>query len=172
MLIGGDWVSTPQVRTIDLPYDGTPVAEVYEADATIVDRAVARGARLLTGSTRLGAIIEPAVLTDVPPDDDVCCKEVFGPLVVLHHYSRREDPFEGVNASEYGLRAGICTRDIGKAFDTARKLRVGGAMVNDVPAFRVDLMPYGGTKMSGVCHEGPRYAAEEMAELKLICWRG
>jgi acyl-CoA reductase-like NAD-dependent aldehyde dehydrogenase len=137
-----------------------------------IQRAVARGARLLTGGTRRGAIIEPAVLTDVPPDDDVCCKEAFGPLVVLHRYSRLEDAINAVNASAYGLQAGICTRDIGKAFDTAHKLHVGGVMVNDVPAFRVDLMPYGGTKMSGVGREGPRYAIEEMTELKLICWRG
>jgi acyl-CoA reductase-like NAD-dependent aldehyde dehydrogenase len=137
-----------------------------------IKRAVARGARLLTGGTRRGAIIEPAVLIDVPPDDDVCCKEAFGPLVVLHRYSRLEEAINAVNASEYGLQAGICTRDIGKAFETARKLHVGGVMVNDVPAFRVDLMPYGGTKMSGVGREGPRYAIEEMTELKLICWRG
>jgi acyl-CoA reductase-like NAD-dependent aldehyde dehydrogenase len=137
-----------------------------------IKRAVARGARLLTGGTRRGAIIEPAVLTDVPPDDDVCCKEAFGPLVVLHRYSRLEDAINAVNASEYGLQAGVCTRDIGKAFDTARKLHVGGVMVNDVPSFRVDLMPYGGTKMSGAGREGPRYAIEEMTELKLICWRG
>jgi acyl-CoA reductase-like NAD-dependent aldehyde dehydrogenase len=137
-----------------------------------IKRAVARGARLLTGGTRRGAIIEPAVLTDVPADDDVCCKEAFGPLVVLHRYSRLDDAINVVNASAYGLQAGICTRDIGRAFEAARKLRVGGVMVNDVPAYRVDLMPYGGIKMSGVGREGPRYAVEEMTELKLICWRG
>jgi acyl-CoA reductase-like NAD-dependent aldehyde dehydrogenase len=137
-----------------------------------IQQAVARGARLLNGGTRRGTIIEPAVLTDVAPDDAVCCKEVFGPLVVLHRYSRLEEAIDAVNASAYGLQAGICTRDIGRAFEAARKLRVGGVMVNDVPAFRVDHMPYGGTKMSGVGREGPRYAVEEMTELKLICWRG
>ena len=137
-----------------------------------VHRAVARGARLLTGGTRRGAIIGPAMLTDVQPDDDVCCKEVFGPVVVLHRYARLEDAIDAVNASQYGLQAGICTRDIGRAFAAARKLHMGGVMINDVPAFRVDLMPYGGIKMSGVGREGPRYAVEEMTELKLICWRG
>ncbi len=137
-----------------------------------IRRAVARGARLLTGGTRRGTIIEPAVLTDVPADEDVCCKEAFGPLVVLHRYSRLEDAIEAVNAGQYGLQASICTRDIGRAFEAARKLRVGGVIVNDVPSFRVDLMPYGGTKLSGVGREGPRYAVEEMTELKLICWRG
>ncbi|TAM83961.1 MAG: aldehyde dehydrogenase family protein [Acidobacteria bacterium] len=149
---------------------------ISEAAAVRVEswirEAVARGARLLTGGTRHGTIIEPAVLTDVAPDDPVCCKEVFGPVVVLHRYTRLADAIDAVNASKYGLQAGICTRDIGKAFDAARKLRVGGVIVNDVPAFRVDLMPYGGTKMSGVGREGPRYAVEEMTELKLICWRG
>ncbi|HET9177627.1 MAG TPA: aldehyde dehydrogenase family protein [Terriglobia bacterium] len=137
-----------------------------------IKAAVTRGARLLTGGTRHGTVMEPAVITDVAPDDAVCCKEVFGPLVVLHRYRRLEEAIDAVNASEYGLQAGICTRDVGRAFDAARKLRVGGVMVNDVPAFRVDLMPYGGTKLSGVGREGPRYAVEEMTELKLICWRG
>lgn len=137
-----------------------------------IQRAVARGARLLTGGARRGTMIEPAVLADVQPDDDVCCKEAFGPLVVLHRYSRLAEAINAVNSSAYGLQAGICTRDIGKAFDTARKLHVGGVVVNDVPAYRVDLMPYGGTKLSGVGREGPRYAVEEMTELKLICWRG
>ncbi|MEJ2008666.1 MAG: aldehyde dehydrogenase family protein [Acidobacteriota bacterium] len=136
-----------------------------------IERACARGARLLTGGTRHGATIEPTVLADVPADDDVCCKEVFGPLVVLHRYSRLDEAIDAVNASEYGLQAGLCTRDISRAFQAARKLRVGGVIVNDVPAFRVDLMPYGGTKMSGVGREGPHYAVEEMTELKLICWR-
>jgi len=137
-----------------------------------IKRACARGARLLTGGTRRGAIIEPAVLADVPADDDVCCKEVFGPLVVLHRYSRLDEAIDAVNTGEYGLQAGLCTRDLGRAFQAARKLHVGGVIVNDVPAFRVDLMPYGGTKMSGVGREGPHYSVEEMTELKLICWRG
>lgn len=137
-----------------------------------IHQAVARGAQLLTGGSRRGAVMEPVLLTHVQPDDDVCCREVFGPVVVLHRYSRLEEAINAVNASPYGLQAGICTRDIGRAFEAARKLHVGGVMVNDVPTFRVDLMPYGGVKMSGVGREGPRYAVEEMTELKLICWRG
>jgi acyl-CoA reductase-like NAD-dependent aldehyde dehydrogenase len=157
--------------------ESTDIASLISVEAakrveSWIERAVARGARLLTGGTRRGAIIEPAVLAEVPADDDVSCKEAFGPLVVLHRYSRLEEAINAVNASAYGLQAGICTRDIGKAFEAARKLRVGGVMVNDVPAFRVDLMPYGGTKASGVGREGPRYAVEEMTELKMVCWRG
>ena len=137
-----------------------------------IQRAVSRGARLLTGGTRRGTIIEPAVLANVRADDEVSCKEAFGPLVAIHRYSRLQDAIDAVNASTYGLQAGICTRDIGRAFETAKKLRVGGVIVNDIPSFRVDLMPYGGVKMSGVGREGPQYAVEEMTELKLICWRG
>jgi len=77
-----------------------------------------------------------------------------------------------VNAGEYGLQAGICTRDIGKAFQAARQLRVGGVIVNDVPAYRADHMPYGGVKKSGIGREGPHFSVEEMTELKMICWRG
>lgn len=137
-----------------------------------IERARARGARLVTGGARRRATIEPAIMVDAPADVEVCCKEAFGPLVVLHRYNRLDEAIQAVNASEYGLQAGICTRDIGKAFETARKLRVGGVIVNDVPAFRVDHMPYGGVKKSGIGREGPRYAVEEMTELKLICWRG
>ena len=157
--------------------ESTDIASLISVEAAErvecwIERAVARGGKLLTGGTRRGAIIEPAVLTDVPADDDVCRKEAFGPLVVIHRYSRLEEAVDDINAGEYGLQAGLCTRDIGKAFQAARKLRVGGVIVNDVPAFRVDLMPYGGTKLSGVGREGPHFAVEEMTELKLICWRG
>ena len=137
-----------------------------------IDRARARGARVITRGTRRGATIEPTALTDAAPDPEVCCREVFGPVVVFHRSAKLEEAIRAVNASEYGLQAGICTRDLGKAFHAARQLRVGGVIVNDVPTFRVDHMPYGGVKKSGVGREGPRYALEEMTELKLICWRG
>lgn len=157
--------------------ESTDIASLISVEAAErverwIERARARGAHLLTGGTRHGATIEPAVLSDVPADDDLCCKEAFGPLVVLHRYSKLDEAIDAVNASEYGLQAGICTRDLATAFQAARKLRVGGVIVNDVPSYRVDLMPYGGTKMSGVGREGPRYAIEEMTELKLVCWRG
>jgi len=137
-----------------------------------IERACDRGARIVTGGGRSLATIEPTVLVDVPCDLEVCCKEVFGPVVVLHRYRELEEAINAVNASEYGLQAGLCTRDIGKAFRAARQLRVGGVMVNDVPTYRVDHMPYGGIKKSGVGREGPRYVVEEMTESKLICWRG
>jgi acyl-CoA reductase-like NAD-dependent aldehyde dehydrogenase len=146
------------------------VAEAERVEGWI-GQARARGGRLLTGGNRRRATIEPAVLAGVPPDAELVCREAFGPVVVLHRYSDLNDAIRGINASEYGLQAGICSRDIEKAFRAARQIKAGGVMVNDVPAYRVDLMPYGGVKKSGIGREGPRYAVEEMTELKLVCWR-
>jgi acyl-CoA reductase-like NAD-dependent aldehyde dehydrogenase len=137
-----------------------------------IARAKAGGGRVLAGGNRRGATVEPTVLSQVSPNMDVCCKEVFGPVVALHPYRQLDDAIGAVNASEYGLQVGLCTRDIEKAFRAARRIQAGGVILNDVPTFRADHMPYGGVKNSGVGREGPRYAVEEMTELKLICWRG
>ncbi len=137
-----------------------------------IERARSRGARVIAGGKRQNATMEPTVLVDVAPELEVCCREVFGPVVVLHPYRFLQEAVDAVNASEYGLQAGICTRDIGRAFQAARQLRVGGVIVNDVPSYRADHMPYGGVKKSGIGREGPHFAVEEMTELKLVCWRG
>ena len=137
-----------------------------------IERACARGARALLGGKRNNTTVEPTILTNVAPDLEVCCREVFGPVVVLHSYRKLAEAIDAVNSSEYGLQAGICTRDMGKAFDAARRIHVGGVIVNDVPTFRADHMPYGGVKKSGIGREGPQFVVEEMTELKLICWRG
>jgi len=136
-----------------------------------IEQARLSGARVLAGGRRRGATIEPTVLDDVPPHLDVCCKEVFGPVVALHRYRVLDDAIALVNSTEYGLQVGICTRDLTKAFEAARALQFGGVIVNDVPTYRADHMPYGGVKHSGIGREGPRYAIEEMTGLKLICWR-
>ena len=136
-----------------------------------IGRAQSQGARVISGGKRHSATIEPTILTDVAPDMEICCKEVFGPVVAIHRYGKLEEAVRAVNAGEYGLQAGLCTRDIGKAFEAARQLRVGGVIINDVPAYRADHMPYGGVKKSGIGREGPQFAVEEMTELKLICWR-
>jgi acyl-CoA reductase-like NAD-dependent aldehyde dehydrogenase len=137
-----------------------------------IERACSSGARLIAGGKRQNATIEPAILTDVASDMEICCKEVFGPVVAVHRYGKLDEAVAAVNAGEYGLQAGMCTRDIGKAFAAARQLRVGGVIINDVPAYRADHMPYGGVKKSGTGREGPEFAVEEMTDLKLICWRG
>jgi acyl-CoA reductase-like NAD-dependent aldehyde dehydrogenase len=136
-----------------------------------IGEAVQSGAKLLTGGTRKRATVEPAILTDVPPQAKLSCKEAFGPVVAVNSYENLDQAIEMVNASEYGLQAGIYTQDIQKAFTAARRIHVGGFMINDVPQYRVDQMPYGGVKLSGVGREGPRYAIEEMTEPKLVCWK-
>ena len=156
--------------------DRTEISSLISTgDAERVERWIARaqskGAHVITGGKRENATLEPAILTDVAPDLEICCKEVFGPVVAIHRYGKLEEAIAAVNASEYGLQAGLCTRDIGKAFAAARQLHVGGVIINDVPAYRADHMPYGGVKKSGIGREGPQFAVEEMTELKLICWR-
>jgi acyl-CoA reductase-like NAD-dependent aldehyde dehydrogenase len=134
-----------------------------------INHVRSREAKVITGGKRHSATIEPTIITQVAPELEVCCREVFGPVVVLHPYRNLPDAIEAVNASEYGLQAGICTRDLGKAFEAARQLPVGGVIVNDLPTFCADHMPYGGVKKTGIGREGPQFVVEEMTELKLIC---
>jgi len=136
-----------------------------------IEEAVRAGARLVSGGDRNRATITPAVLADVPPHVRLCCREVFGPVVAVNSYQTLEEAIGCVNDSDYGLQAGIYTRDIRKAFLAARRVHVGGFMINEIPQYRVDQMPYGGVKLSGTGREGPRYAVEEMTEPKLICWK-
>lgn len=137
-----------------------------------IQHAVAGGSRLLTGGARRDrATVEPTVLADVPESDPLMRREAFGPVVGVNTYGTLDEAIAMVNDSDYGLQAGIYTRDIQKAFTAARRVEVGGFMINQIPQFRVDQMPYGGVKMSGSGREGPRYAIEEMTEPKLICWK-
>lgn len=136
-----------------------------------IGEALDHGAKLVTGGKRTRATLEPAVLTDVPADVQLSCREAFGPVAFVNSYSTLDEAIAKVNDSDYGLQAGIYTRDIQKAFQTARKVHVGGFMINEIPQYRVDQMPYGGVKMSGLGREGPKYAVEEMTEPKLICWK-
>ncbi len=136
-----------------------------------VKEAVDAGAGLLLGGNRQRATLEPSILTEVPLNTPLFCKEAFGPVVGVNAYSDLNDAIDKVNASDYGLQAGIYTNDLEKAFRAARKVHVGGFMINEVPQWRVDHMPYGGVKMSGTGREGPKYAIEEMTEPKLICWK-
>jgi acyl-CoA reductase-like NAD-dependent aldehyde dehydrogenase len=161
---------------------GHPAAEdtdisslITEGEARRVEQWIAEaraaGARVVLGGQRTGATVAPTILTDVPPSVSVSCREVFGPVVAVYRYRHLDEAIERVNDSVYGLQAGIYTRDLAKAFRAARQLEVGGVMINDVPMFRADIMPYGGVKLSGMGREGPRYAIEEMTEPKLICWK-
>jgi acyl-CoA reductase-like NAD-dependent aldehyde dehydrogenase len=136
-----------------------------------IAEAAGAGARLLTGGSRWRATIEPAVLGNVPPQVKLSCQEAFGPVVAVNSCDSLDRAIEMVNASEYGLQAGMFTRDLRRAFSAARRVHVGGFLINDVPAYRVDQMPYGGVKLSGTGREGPKYAVEEMTEVKLVSWR-
>jgi acyl-CoA reductase-like NAD-dependent aldehyde dehydrogenase len=134
-----------------------------------VREAVAAGARVLTGGTRVGhGSYAPTVLTDVPRDARVCSQEVFAPLVVLEPFTSIDEAVTEVNRSSYGLQAGIFTADLEHALRAFDEIEVGGVMVNDVPTYRIDNMPYGGVKDSGLGREGPRYTIEEMTEPRLL----
>jgi len=151
--------------------DVGPLIEPGETDRVEawVQEAVADGATVLTGGRRLGAaLFAPTVLTGAPETARVCADEVFAPLVGLYPFTDFASAVAAVNRSAYGLQAGVFTRDLQHAFDAFERLEVGGVIVNDVPAWRIDHMPYGGVKQSGLGREGPRYAIEEMTELRLM----
>ena len=133
-----------------------------------IDEAVAGGARVLCGGKGDGRFFEPTVLENTSRDMKVICSEVFAPVVSLIPYESFNSALEMVNDSVYGLHAGVYTGDIGKAFDAFRKLEVGGVIINDVPTYRADHMPYGGVKESGLGREGLRYSIEEMTEIKTM----
>jgi len=134
-----------------------------------IEEAIEMGANLETGGERRGNLMTPTILTDVSRESNLFRKEAFGPVVIVNKFSKFSEAIEMSNDSEYGLQAGVFTEDLRKAFEAFEKLEVGGVVINDVPTFRVDHMPYGGTKGSGIGREGPRYAIEEMTELKLLC---
>ena len=134
----------------------------------ILDDAVKAGANVLCGGTFNGNVLEATVLEDADPHLDICAKEVFAPVVTLHRYDDFDDALRFVNDSEYGLQAGVYTRDIDRAWRAFEALEVGGVMVNQVPTFRLDTMPYGGVKASGFGREGIRYAMEEMTEWRVM----
>jgi acyl-CoA reductase-like NAD-dependent aldehyde dehydrogenase len=136
-----------------------------------IGEAVAAGGQLVAGGSREGTRMAPALVTNLPASAKLLAREAFGPVAAVNRYRELPDAIEMVNESAYGLQASIFTRDIQKAFRAAREVEVGGFLINDVPQFRADQMPYGGVKLSGTGREGPRYAMEEMTERKLIVWR-
>jgi acyl-CoA reductase-like NAD-dependent aldehyde dehydrogenase len=141
-----------------------------ERSLSWIEEAVSAGATLATGGTRLDNILTPTVLLNVDPMAKVSCQEVFAPIVLINKVSSVSEAISLVNDSKYGLQAGIYTTNLNTAFQAAEELEVGGVMINDIPTFRVDHMPYGGVKESGVGREGVKYAIEEMTEMKLVCF--
>ncbi len=133
-----------------------------------IDEAVQGGAKLLCGGKRRGSLVEPTVLTGTTPEMSVNCAEIFAPVVTVEPYDDFRDAVRRVNESRYGLQAGVLTRDAGLIQMAFEELEVGSVIVGDVPSFRVDQMPYGGIKDSGLGREGLRYSIEDMTERKLL----
>ena len=133
-----------------------------------IQEAVRGGARLLCGGQRRGPVLDPTVLTGTRPEMKVNCQEIFAPVVTVEPYDDFNQALKQINHSPYGLQAGLFTRDAKLIFNAYEELEVGGLIAGDVPAFRIDHMPYGGVKDSGLGREGLRYAIEEMTEPKLL----
>ncbi|MCC9739153.1 aldehyde dehydrogenase family protein [Streptomyces sp. MNU89] len=155
----------------------TDVGPLVSEDATKrveswVGEAVDAGATLLTGGERDGATYAPTVLTDVPSDVQVSCEEVFGPVLTVTRAEDEAAAFAAANDSQYGLQAGVFTHDVRTAFRAHRELEVGGVIIGDVPSYRADQMPYGGTKQSGVGREGVRFAMDDYTYERVMVLTG
>ena len=152
-----------------------PMIDVKEAQrlAGWIEEAVEGGATLLCGGQRDGAMLEATLLEGVDRSATLYREEAFGPVAILSRFERFEDALAEVNDSKFGLQAGIFTRDLFQMFDAWDRLEVGGILINDVPSYRVDNMPYGGVKDSGLGREGIRFAMEDMTEIRnLVVRRG
>ncbi len=137
-----------------------------------IREAVDGGARLHCGGEARGPVVLPTVLTGVKPQMRVCREEVFGPVTVVEPFETFEQALRLCNATRFGLQAGVFTRDLGRALQAFRELDYGGVMINEIPTFRVDSFPYGGTKDSGLGREGVRYAMAELTEPRVLVARG
>src|SRR5438552_2320120 len=162
-----------KLKTGDPLDDSTDLGPmIRESDAVRasewIQEAVRGGARVLCGGQRHGPMLEPTVLTGTRPEMKVNCQEIFAPVVTVELYDDFYQALRQVNNSPYGLQAGLFTRDAKLIFNAYEELEVGGLVAGDVPAFRIDHMPYGGIKDSGLGREGLRYAIEEMTEPKLL----
>ncbi len=151
-----------------------PMIEEREAERVEawIAEVVTEGARCLCGGTRRGAVMEATLLENVPSSARIYRQEVFGPVALLGRFTDFDDALNQANDTHYGLQAGVFTRDLFKAHRAWDGLKVGGVMINEVPSFRVDHMPYGGTKDSGLGREGVRFAMEDMSEVRLMVIRG
>jgi acyl-CoA reductase-like NAD-dependent aldehyde dehydrogenase len=137
-----------------------------------VKEAVEGGAKLIAGGERQGSMVTPAILTGTKPGMRVRDEEVFGPVVVIEPYDDFEQALADVNHSKYGLQAGLLTRDAGRILTAYRELEVGALIVGDTPSWRLDPMPYGGVKESGLGREGIRFAMQEMTEPRMLVMTG
>ncbi len=162
-----------KLKTGDPAEESTDVGPlIRESDAVRVtnwvEEAARSGARLMCGGGRTKSVVNPTVLTSTKPEMKVNCQEIFGPVVTVEPYQSFDEALRRVNNSNYGLQAGLFTRDVKLLFQAYDELEVGALIAGDIPSFRIDHMPYGGIKDSGLGREGLRYAIEEMTEPKLL----
>ena len=148
---------------------------ISESEATrlhgLIDAAAAAGGTILCGGSRDGAMLDATLMENVPLNQDLCVEEAFGPAAVLQKFSSWDDAISMVNDSKFGLQAGIFTRDFYKVQQAWDEMEVGGVVVGDVPSYRVDNMPYGGVKDSGIGREGIVFAMEDMTEIRNLVIR-
>jgi acyl-CoA reductase-like NAD-dependent aldehyde dehydrogenase len=139
-----------------------------------IDEAVAAGAELLAGGELVddGRCLAPTLLGSPPRDAKVWCEEIFGPVATIDRYSEFDEALRLANESKFGLQAGVFTRDVGRGLAAAAELEFGGVLINEVPTFRADQMPYGGVKDSGNTREGPAYSVIELTEERLVTLQG
>ena len=154
----------------DAATDVGPMVDARAAARTQqwVDEAKALGGTVLTGGTADGTFFPPTVLTDVPVHAQVCSNEAFAPVVVAFPFRDIDEAIAQVNDSFFGLQTGVFTSDLGAAWASFNRLEVGGVIVNDIPTYRIDNMPYGGVKDSGLGREGIRWAMEDMTEIRIM----
>jgi acyl-CoA reductase-like NAD-dependent aldehyde dehydrogenase len=136
-----------------------------------VREAQSEGAEVLTGGRREAAVYWPTVLAHVSPEMKVVSQEAFAPVASVIPYDDFDEALRKADSTEYGLQASVFTRDIDRVFKAVSRLNFGGVIINDTPAFRADLMPYGGNRQSGLGREGVRYAMEEMTNIQMVAIR-
>jgi acyl-CoA reductase-like NAD-dependent aldehyde dehydrogenase len=169
-------VATRKLKAGDPKHEDTfigPLITVGDAERLEgwIRSARARGAKLLCGGKRDGAILEATLLEDVPKDEPIVCQEAFGPVSVLSRFDTFEQALDEVNATRFGLQAGVFTRDVYKVQRAFDRLEVGAVLIGEVPSWRVDHMPYGGVKDSGSGREGVRFAMQDMTEIRMLVIR-
>ncbi|MET4685195.1 aldehyde dehydrogenase family protein [Brevundimonas faecalis] len=149
-----------------------PMIDLQQAERilTWTREAVAQGATLLTGGERVGALVRPTLLADVPEAAKVSCEEAFGPVVSLFRFSDVDEAIDAANRAEYAIHAAIFTGSLRHARHAARRLRVAGVMINDSTDYRLDAMPFGGAGRGNMGREGVRFAVREMSQTKVVCF--
>jgi glyceraldehyde-3-phosphate dehydrogenase (NADP+) len=148
---------------------------IAEREATRVEQwisdAVKKGANILVGGKREGPTVFPTLLENVPQSATIASEEVFGPVSVVYKFNKLSEAIEASNSTSYGLQAGIFTSNVDAALQAVKGLDFGGVLINDTSDFRVDFMPFGGMKLSGLGREGIKFAIEEMTEIKTVIYK-